>query len=68
MKIKLKYDIPVGKEHGLTEGRIMEVTMMDNGDGTRGSRFVKVMGDVGEEVVLHSHEFETIENGGSVNG
>ena len=65
MKIRLKYDIPVGKEHGLTKDRIIKVTLMDNGDGTRGSRFVKVMGDVGEEITLHYHEFETIETGGN---
>ena len=61
MKIRLLKDIPVAKNHRLTKGKELEATMMDNGDGTRGSRFVKVIGSTSEEVVLHSHEFEIIE-------
>lgn len=55
MKIRLLMTIPVSKDHGLVEGKILEaVTRAD------GSTWVK--SESGEEVKLHSHEFEVVED------
>ncbi len=54
MKIKIKRDVPVGIEHGIRKGRIFEAILI--------KKNFWVMGDRGEKVLLHNHEYEEVEN------
>ena len=51
MKIKIITDVPVDAKHGITKGRIFE-TLPKDGRGQW------VMGDAGEKVKIHRHEYE----------
>ena len=65
MNIKLVMDIPVGKEHGLTEGRIFK-TISEPIKETGGVKYiedrvaVEVIGDIGEKVKILGHEYEEV--------
>ena len=52
MKIKLLTDIRVGKEHGMTKGRVFDVVDEKKG---RGGGFW-VVGDCNELVLVHRRE------------
>ena len=54
MRIRLKNDVPVGKEHGMVEGREFEVL-----GEVRGMYMVK--GDAGELVHIFKRECEEVE-------
>ena len=60
MKIKLLFDIPVTKEHGMTKGRILDV--LREGDGGRYYPRWFVMGDAGEEIGIFAREAGVIYN------
>lgn len=53
MKIKILIDVPVHPNHGITKGRVFE-TLPKDGRGQW------VMGDAGEKVKVHPHEYEQI--------
>ena len=60
MKIQLLCDVPLGKEHGMTEGRVLEVVRSLEGSG-RGLPVWFVIGDAAIEVGVLHHEAEVIE-------
>ncbi len=53
MKVKLLRNIPVAKEHGLTEGKVLDVAVDDKTG-------LWVKGDTGEKVKLWSEEYEEV--------
>ena len=53
MKIQLITNVPVHPIHKMTKGRVLDVVR----EGSRGA--VWVQGE-GEEVMLHSHEYEYV--------
>jgi len=57
MKIRLLFDVPVERKHGMREGQVLNVL------DSRTSRFQtwRVMDDAGEEVLVHEHEAEVVE-------
>ena len=59
MKIRLVIDVPVGKQHGMTKGRVLEVLERESESepGLR-NRGAWVMGDIGQQVLIQPHEFE----------
>jgi hypothetical protein len=65
MKIRLTVDVPVAMEHGLTKGRVLDVLIVDDGDGTRGrrgrrgTRGLWVTSDAGS-VKVRPHEYEVV--------
>ena len=54
-KIKVTAAVPVGPEHGITAGRLMEV------DEIQGNAVV-VMGDAGERVKLLRREYQWVDD------
>jgi hypothetical protein len=64
MKIQLIADLPVAKEHRMTEGRILEVIRKDNPRYTkRGAPVWWVRGE-GKEVGVLGREAVEVEEGG----
>ncbi len=55
MRIRLKADVDIGKQHGLRKGRIFYVGRLI----TRGRAQIK--GDSGASIKLHRHEFDIID-------
>jgi len=56
MKIKLLFDLPVNKDHGMTKGRILEVNSMLDGAGPVGGKCYYVDSDAWGEVSVFQHE------------
>ena len=54
-KIRLLIDVPVGRRHGLTKGREMDVARDECGGAG-----VFVHGDTGDEIGLFPFEFEDV--------
>lgn len=53
-KIRLTRNIPIGKEHGATAGRVFDVVQIK-----KGKLFFR--GDAGELCAAWSHEYEVVE-------
>lgn len=53
-KIRLTRNIPIGKEHGATAGRVFDVVRIKNGK-------LFFRGDAGELCAAWSHEYEVVE-------
>ena len=61
-KVRLAYDVPVDKKHGMKRGRIFEICLPPKGKQiTRGSTWVR--SDTGEPVRIFNHEFDFEEDG-----
>ncbi len=61
MRIKLRFDLPVNSEHGMTKGRILDVSryVPVNQRGRGGVAFY-VVGNTGVEVGVLSREAEIL--------
>ena len=60
-KIRLVMDIPVGKHHGMTKGRVLEILERESeSEPSLRNRGAWVMGDIGQEVLIQPHEFEGV--------
>ena len=56
MKIRLRFALPVGGEHGMTKGRVLEVLEKNYADSS-----VWVLGNVGEKVKVLKYEFDILD-------
>ena len=60
-KIRLVIDVPVGKQHGMTKGRVLEVLERESeSEPSLRNRGAWVIGDTGQEVLIQAHEFEAV--------
>lgn len=60
MKIKLKWDLPVNKEHGLTKGRVLEVIGPPGGRRPEPGE-IWVASDIGGQIRVIGQEYEVVE-------
>jgi len=61
MRIRLKFDVPIAKDHGMVEGRELDVVRTQEVASRSGSPRWFVIGDTGTEVGILPHEAEIIE-------
>ena len=60
MRIKLLHSLPVAPEHGMTEGRVLEVLGREAEYKNRGGNGWWVRGDSGARVKVLKHEAEVV--------